>query len=233
MSFLVCRFGFEYRILQSPSASEALDHILHPLSGLVRRSEGVGWPLSLLRGINSFSCWSRLEWGKKRREGILSHPRPYLQGASEMTRFPTSKTVKDQPHRWPSPRQSLQVLPPFLPICQMGSLSGPLLISAVPEGWQKIQGGWMWVTMPSPSRDSHTSGTCHTPCSTAGSNAVPSFVAASTSSKELMATAVLRVRGCQGNTSSELEPRRWRLELFFFSSIFFFFLHLEPWLWPS
>lgn len=56
MSFLVCRFGFEYRILQSPSASEALDHILHPLSGLVRRSEGVGWPLSLLRGINSFSC---------------------------------------------------------------------------------------------------------------------------------------------------------------------------------
>lgn len=67
----------------------------------------------------------------------------------------------------------------------------------------------MWVTMPSPSCDSHdTSGTCHSPCSTAGSNAVPSFVAASTSSKELMATAVLRVRGCQGNTSSELEPRR-------------------------
>lgn len=47
VSFL-CRFGVEYlRVFQTPSISEALDHTFHSVLG---ESEGVDWPLSLLRG---------------------------------------------------------------------------------------------------------------------------------------------------------------------------------------
>lgn len=89
----------------------------------------------------------------------------------------------------------------------------------------------MRAAAPSPD----TVGPCHVPCSAAGSRGLwgavggcgehrgASPLAASAGCKELTATAALRARGCQGNFTAELGPKRWGPDLFFlFFSPFFF-----------
>lgn len=89
------------------------------------------------------------------------------------------------------------------------------------------------VRAAAPSPD--TVGPCRVPCSAAGSRGLwgavggcgehrgASPLAASAGCKELTATAALRVRGCQGNFTAELGPKRWGPDLFFsFFPLFFF-----------